>query len=484
MAVGIALIGKNVRCPHCKSVVKAHDPKASPPVADEVLTPETDEELPKFQQPTESTESIFSEHSSGDDFFADEPLKPVVPQTENIRGNYSLDDTENQQLKLPPNTEQTTEFVANEEPELAIEPTNPFEDFSDSVANEQPTEAPKPISAPAPAIVEQAAPEQHFPAQPQTFDLFGQPELAAPRIEALDEPPSDDVEEEEAGSNYQAHTPKTTKAKPEKTIAGSGGSSAFTWILLAYGLLMTGAAGFFGYSYFLTDSTPHPFENIPDVYGQYQKADPKQTSLDWLPLDRRPVAELSVPEKLQVTLGNELTVGDLKIVPQKIVRDKLVCVTETKKNRNERPVPPETIILHLNIQNLSKDLAFHPDDPAFNRAKKDSQPTPLTSLWHEKRSFCGTFDWPHAPSVLNEYAVGYESRKDPLKPGEEATYYVHVAPKESVLNYLKPKPKDTQLIWKVQLRKGKLTYQDEGNQDRSIWATTVIGVKFQLSDIQ
>src|SRR3954470_18692725 len=83
MAVGTNLLGRNVRCPHCKQVVRAPAaagdapgvqgpaPQAPP------LTPAPPPQF-KVQTPTEHHESISGERHD-EDVFGSEPLKPTMP---------------------------------------------------------------------------------------------------------------------------------------------------------------------------------------------------------------------------------------------------------------------------------------------------------------------------------------------------------------------------------------------------------------------
>src|SRR5262245_59722957 len=78
MAVGLNLLGRNVRCPHCKQVVRApaslNEPAAPTPTPAPPTTPTV--AVPSFNlpKPTETHESIFSErHEHDEDLFGTEP---------------------------------------------------------------------------------------------------------------------------------------------------------------------------------------------------------------------------------------------------------------------------------------------------------------------------------------------------------------------------------------------------------------------------
>src|SRR5262245_3641530 len=90
MAVGTNLLGRNVRCPHCRLVVRAPaaagepsmpTPAAPPPTpAPPPQPPAAPQKVPMFSmpQPTEHHESIFGERHD-EDVFGSEPPKPVLP---------------------------------------------------------------------------------------------------------------------------------------------------------------------------------------------------------------------------------------------------------------------------------------------------------------------------------------------------------------------------------------------------------------------
>src|SRR5262245_20551408 len=83
MAVGTNLLGRNVRCPHCKQVVRAPATAGEPPTVQQPAPqapPLTPAPPPQFKvpRPTEHYESIFGERHD-EDVFGSEPLKPVLP---------------------------------------------------------------------------------------------------------------------------------------------------------------------------------------------------------------------------------------------------------------------------------------------------------------------------------------------------------------------------------------------------------------------
>jgi len=82
MAVGTNLLGRNVRCPHCKQVVRAPAGAGEAPAV-QAPPPTPSPPAPQFNIPgqtTEHHESIFGERHD-EDLFGSEPLKPKMPST-------------------------------------------------------------------------------------------------------------------------------------------------------------------------------------------------------------------------------------------------------------------------------------------------------------------------------------------------------------------------------------------------------------------
>jgi hypothetical protein len=78
MAVGTNLLGRNVRCPHCKQVVRAPAAAGEAPA---IQGPAATPQMPAFNVPgqtAEHHESIFGERHD-EDLFGSEPLKPRLP---------------------------------------------------------------------------------------------------------------------------------------------------------------------------------------------------------------------------------------------------------------------------------------------------------------------------------------------------------------------------------------------------------------------
>ena len=448
MAVGMNLLGRNVRCPHCKAVVQAPTAAGQPMSSPVIVTPPVKPQeptppsppatvlssaptLPQFklpEKPSEPVESIFGEVHD-EDLFGTEQPKPVMPS------------------KSP------TPIAPVEKPLLfPPEPTAPAREPASPFADAQ-TEISAGPAVPMPEIEPEPASD---------FDPTGQTTETRPAKTGRDS--------------------RRTQRPP--TVDEAKGGNAFAIILLAYGLLMTIAAGIFGYLTFVKSPEPmHPFNAIPDVFGEYEKANRKQTSLKWMP---DPRAE--VPANLRVKLGEELVVGDLAVTPLDIKTEVVTAVERFNVGDDKvRPIPPKTLVMSLKVKNRSADTAFYPTDPAFLRRlepKVDERNGPYTMLEINRQRFYGLFQWPPTGNTRKEFIQGHDANEKLLKPGEENTIFVTVAPKQDVVRDMERVPADQPLVWKVQLRRGLVKHKDESGREGEISATAVIGVTFKKAQIQ
>jgi phage FluMu protein Com len=426
MAVGTNLLGRNVRCPHCKQVVRAPAgpgeapaPPAAPPMTP---PPPPQAPLPSFNvpKPTEHHESIFGERHD-EDVFGSEPPKPTFAS--------------NPPVSLPPTLEET-HFTP-----------------------------PPPLPAPQPN------------ANADTLTYESPAPGFAPPIEERPTPPGNEVREEDRGY------------RPRPARESAPATPAFVWIILIYAALMTIAAGFFGFQYFTSDSNKgdHPFRAMPDVIREFDPAKKRQVSFKGMPDPK-----LEVPADLRVKLDGELTVGDLKVVPTSIEKQKIECTTQYVDKPDLSRGVGQSLVLTLRVKNVSTDTVFIPNDPAFIRAPHEKQPAPYTGLQIKRDFFYGPFGWPPDASVTREFVVGQEADDKPLAPGEERDTWVTAAPwgirTASVdvlrtVNDLIEKKSTENLLWRVQLRRGIIKAKKAGGEEIDVSATTVIGVEFRVDQI-
>jgi hypothetical protein len=262
---------------------------------------------------------------------------------------------------------------------------------------------------------------------------------------------------------------------------------AFAWIMLAYAVVATLLAGFFGYKYLTAGPAgDHPFKAMPDVLREYDPAKKRQVSFQGLPSPK-----LDVPPDLRVKLGDVLTVGDLEVRPTAVERKRLDCTTEPEVGDPKTRSIGESLVLTLRVKNLSADTVFRPNDPAFNRAADPPQPAPYTALEINGSFFHGIFKWPPEPGTRKEFVVGHEADQNPLNPGEERDTWATAAPHgvrvavDDVMRVVKEDLKPTDwLLWRVQLRRGLVRARGPDGADMDVSATTVIGVEFQKDQIK
>lgn len=433
MAVGTNLLGRNVRCPHCKQVVRAPaaagEAPALPGPAPQA-PPLTPAPPPQFTVPTpgEHHESIFGERHD-EDLFGSEPLKPRMP-VETAVAPPTLPDT----VYTPP-------------PPLPPGPT-----------------------------YEETQPYVPPPAAPDNL-------LAPPDIgHSLGTP---DRQQAPADLGYRPRPAPQTE---------TAGTPAFAWILLAYSVVITIVAGVLAYQYFTAGPRgDHPFKAIPDWYGKYEKATGAENR-KLLSFQGLPDPKLDVPPDLRVKLGEELTVGAIQVRPIQVTQQAVELVRENATRDNTVNAAGQGLILTLNVKNLSTDTTLHPDDPAFARALDKDQPVPYTALQIGREFFYGPFAWPPEPELKDAYLKGFRPSDEALAPGQDRDIPIPVAPSglraagigsaTDALRTAGENRQDPPLLWRVQLRRGFVKATTDDGREVDVSATTVIGVEFKAEQIK
>jgi hypothetical protein len=428
MAVGTNLLGRNVRCPHCKQVLQAPG-SAAPPAPAAPPTPATPGSIPEFQLPPtgEEHESIFGE-AHDDHVFSRPPPKPVLPPVEPEEAPTVLSES------LRPAPVQPTAVEAP--PAEATASSAPWQPSHDETAYH----APEPV-----------------PKEPEP------PNRAAPQL-------------------TEHHPP----GEESSLTARHAGRGALTWVLLAWAVAATGAA-----VYLLVSGSGrawHPFEEIPDFFGEYDKADRKKTSFKGMPSP-----EEQVPPQLRVPLGGNIRVVQLQVEPLGVEKRYVDFYrqsaggTPSKLRMSEMPVH----VLRLKLKNVSDDVVFCPNDPAFNRRyKSDPRGTNESVLYNSlfigssTRFRGGPFHWPSIDtSVEREFIDGQENDASPLRPGQERQTVICTLPGERIDDAMQKSPAGS-CLWRIQLRTGLVRVPDRSGAERDVSVTSVIGVEFKPSDVQ
>jgi len=431
MAVGTNLLGRNVRCPHCKQVLQA--PGSAPaPTPAAPRAPAAPGSIPEFQLPHvgEEHESIFGEVHD-DDVFSRQPPKPVLPPVEPDDAPTVLSESL-RPVSVPPTTVDAPAAGATV-------PSPPRQPQHDETA----------VQAPEPWPKELEAANRSAPSGPQ-------PEERHPPQEG-----------------------SSTPGRHEKR-------GPLTWVLLAWALVASATAVYLLVSG--SGRTKHPFEEIPDFFGEYDKADRKKTSFKGMPSP-----EEQVPPQLRVPLGGTIRVVQLEVEPLGVEKRYVDFYRQSaggapsKVRTSEMPVD----VLRLRVKNVSGDVVFCPNDPAFNRRyKSDPRASNESVLYNalfvggSTRFRGGPFHWPPIDtSVEREFIDGQENDASPLRPGEERETVICTLPGERIDDAMQKSPHGP-CLWRVELRTGLVRVPDRSGAECDVSVTSVIGVEFKPSDVQ
>jgi hypothetical protein len=438
MAVGMEFLGQQVRCPHCQQVVVAPaqaGPEPTPAsTGNPFVGPASGQFEPTFTPPREP-ESIFGPSESEDLFGGataapriEMPSHPVAPQP-------SLS---------PP----ATEPVPAESGTLTYLPSS-----SDGNA---PTE---PDGSPLAGLGGSASPFTDAPAAAangSSTELVG----AIPR----------------------------PHRRPSR---GGGWFVALVFIpLVFYAIMATVAVAIL---YNRQQQVPkHPLEQfLPDEEGD----NPGAKHLKSLTSEtRRRMAMRPLPDELRVHLKETFTIDreplkidaleatpQLEVTPLRVERKRVRVKVQGFEKAEE--CKHDSLVLHLLVRNVSKDVVFRPMDNYFNRKWKETKPVgppPLTLLEFGKlRFFGGPANW--YPRNSRDYWPEWVAETDygrELKPGEEMKTFVCTDGDDEELvkeldRYHGP------LLWRVQLRRGLVRVGE-----REFPTTTVIGVEFTDQDVE
>jgi phage FluMu protein Com len=434
MAVGINLLGRNVRCPHCKQVVQA------PATAGTVVPPPATAPAPS--EPTFSFPSAPPEGQEGH---------------ESIFGEVQDDDvfgTRQPKVQMPVETPPPP-------PPPALRRREP-----DTITEQLPASNPF-ATAPDPT----AATEPEF--TPPANDWHTQ----------RDKPQEENRDFDEASRE---------KRPPQAATRESGGGGPLIWVLLAYGAVATAGAAYLFFN--RTNPTSEPptdggakpqqvisFEVIPDLFGQYDRAERKKV----VRLEGMPAATQDLADDLQVPLGRTLTVGQIEVKPTRIeYRKAMRHYVKADGKPDEKPTPNDVLLLHLHIKNVSDDVTLHPTDPAFDASyDRTTKVTPYTGVVVGDKHFLGgPFLWPD-PQYRRQFMEGQEDDDKPLGPKQERDYVIcSVLAGPDVRKAVEQK--DARPVWRVQLRRGLVPWKDDSGKERDVSATCVIGVVFSAADIR
>ncbi|MHB1422770.1 MAG: hypothetical protein ACYC3I_06165 [Gemmataceae bacterium] len=450
MAVAREHLGQQVRCPHCRQVVIAPPPAVPTSGAPEAPQPPLVDPSLHLPAPADDVENTFSKTHSTDHLFGrgeeprlempPEPLAPTLPSVNAI-------------LPLGPQGDEfsTLPWVPSDVagvPPLSVPPLGSGDDT-----------AVLPSGSAAPwmsgSVTESLAP----PAAEMPL---------APR-------------EEQTPSRAASRRQRETKAP---------------WFLLLVFLplllysIVISVFAFLLYREYqhLHEQIRNPFETMPDVGDDPGVHKGKKVSRT--DSYKPELAKLPLPNSLCTTLGKPLRIGDLQVTPQRVERQRVSVIVG--KARPE-PCQADSLVLYLELKNLSTDYAFAPLDNYFDRYWRPGMDLipPLTQLEVGKqgtvyRCYGGPAHWhPRGdPANPREWVKGRHEQADFLQPAEEKQLFVCTDgndAKAAAVLFGKASGAEYHgsFLWRVRVRRGRTRFQD-----RDYSATAVLGVRFTDKDIR
>jgi hypothetical protein len=336
---------------------------------------------------------------------------------------------------------------------------------------------------PEPAPPAPAPPLENGPTFPATgaeatvVDPLANPALD--RTEILEPPPSWPAPTEDVKADTPAAEPERPAPRPGARRPSEGVSSTNTLLifLVPYAIFMTVVALYF---YYQSRQIKHPLEYLPDYPAENPGTTRKSGKVSSIFQQQK--VDVPLPSKLHVRLHDTLRIGALEVTPERVQKTKVVFLSGGKLN--PQPAGRESLVLTLQLRNVSDDQVFYPTDPAFDARWDKRQPKPYTFLEvGGKRFFGGAIPWelhenkPGGKAARTEYLQGQEQDNQPLGPGEKRTTVVATDPDDkdvlASLNGFKGS-----LVWRVRLRRGLVQVND-----REVPASAVIGVDFSATDI-
>jgi phage FluMu protein Com len=465
MGVGAAHLGQQVRCPHCQQVVMAPASAATggaapPPAPPAAPTPAAPPPAPDLFNPAgrlQEHESIFGPPPHDEDLFGAGPAPRLeIPQ-------------EPTWPQAPP-------------PPAPLEPTIAF-----------PSPPPEAQTAPPPGSIFGPAPVgatlTYVPPEGRTTpdgglhpnNLADQGEPARPQQEPPPTLADADLADQEAPAFVAPTVPRPQRKDNSPWIM-----AIIIVPLVSYSVAIT---VLFLMMYLQKPKEQSPFDVIPDDAGNVndgaRKVNKTHTRVNWKRIPLEPL-----PDRLKVGLGETLQVGSVAVKPLKVELRKVTIY--------RRPYPKgefgtdESLVLYLELRNVSEDVAFCPLDPNFDREWKNSFESgmPFTYLEKGGQRFYG------GPAKLvvggrdpvREDLEITGTEDDPNKklsqqvekellPGEKMETFVCTAPHHKIAGVLAGY--DGPLLYRVQVRRGLVTYK---GQERS--ATCVVGVTFTGKDVK
>jgi hypothetical protein len=538
MGVPVELLGKQVRCPHCKQVVLAPVTAGSapgvvpvPPVAQPqpvvVPTPSVPAVAPEpglhvFKTPPrkEGADSIMSAADESDDEVFGSGVGgrgPVVPPfdlgalgTPNQPPAPGVTPAPGNPFAFPPAPPVPARTAAPPAPFQAPpvpaqgrtnEPPRPFVTSpAPQPAVPTPTKPPGPKPAPlpvpippAPAFAAPPAPLIPTPAAPEPGpdgnNPFADFETTAAEPEAppaAPEPVADEPAPEErprkgkkGERNRAAESPEAEPEQPKGSRQGRASAP------VGGGVSLIVVVALAGYALLAT---------VLAVYGLFfsggeklEPGHPLSTVPDnfgeFEPATRKKVSQYKfpvdgeLPATQRAALGGKIKVGGIEVQPLAITKRPLRILTEPVKGPQLEEFIGTALVLKLAIKNDS-DFDVFPMDPAFTR-KSVGDDRPITRLVVNKTTYFpgGPISWPLGDKVTKKYEGQQANDYKPLGPGQSREYVVFTEAKPELVRTVE-KAKEP-LQWRVQVRRDPIKFRG-----KELPVTAIIGVDFTAADVK
>lgn len=437
MGVSGEHLGRHVRCPHCQQIVVAPaQASATPPLGPVEVMPQT-------AAPVSEAEDIFSSTEVSDDLFG----RAEAPR-----------------IEMPPESLPPTLPDGN-----AVPPPEPQASLAATMHWVPPPDAPSSSVLPGQSGGTSVLPPEN-----------AAPWMSGTVTETLPLPPADvPARSDGAPLRAGARERQRTEAK------------APWFLLLVFCPLLLYAIVISIFAFFLyrqhgqlQEQIRNPFEKMPDVGDDPGVRKGKKVSLS----DRyKPeLATRPLPESLCTTLGNPLRIGDLLVTPNRVERKRVFVIVEGTK---PEPCQNDSLVLYLDLKNLSAEHAFAPLDNYFDRYWRPGQDMvpPLTQLEIDNKYRCygGPAHW-YPRSSRNdrrEWVQGRREQVDLLQPGEEKQMFVCTDGDDAeaaavMFGQHAGEEYHGSFLWRVRVRRGLVRFEDKNYS-----ATAVIGVHFTDADI-
>ena len=261
-------------------------------------------------------------------------------------------------------------------------------------------------------------------------------------------------------------------------------------VLIPYSIVVTAWAILFTVLYFNRQPPIHELEMLLDLGNPPAKrVGASPTPVLSVRSYDRVKADAPLPAHLVTALGKTIRVGDLEVTPVSVEQKRVLFKDRTGRHQSEM-AQHESLVLSLQLKNVSKDVEFRPTDVYFDHKWKDGNNPPnimpytYLEVPSTGKRYCGPFKWdpvknrklpPHAAGS-EEYIEGQEQDNKVLQPGEEVKTAILTDPDDQVPNELRNY--SGKLLWRLQLRRGLVIYKE-----REFPVAAVIGVRFDKAEI-